>query len=104
MVTGAAWTDMDKDGDQDLVVCCEWGVVDVFIKDKGGFTRKSLTKNTGWWNFVLPVDVDNDGDMDLIAGNLGLNSRLKLRSKSRSDCTIAISMEMEKKNRCSPIL
>ena len=25
----------------------------------------------------MPVDVDNDGDIDLIAGNLGLNSRLK---------------------------
>jgi len=31
----------------------------------------------GWWNCLLPVDIDNDGDIDLIAGNLGLNSRLK---------------------------
>jgi hypothetical protein len=36
-----------------------------------------LTEKNGWWNFILPVDIDNDGDTDLIAGNLGLNSRLK---------------------------
>ena len=42
-----------------------------------------MTDKKGWWNFILPVDIDNDGDMDLIAGNLGLNSRLKASVKSR---------------------
>ncbi len=77
MVTGAAWNDIDKDGDQDLVVSCEWGTIDAFIKGNGRFVRKPLIKNKGWWNFVLPVDIDNDNDVDLVAGNLGLNSRLK---------------------------
>jgi hypothetical protein len=36
-----------------------------------------ITGKQGWWNFILPVDIDNDGDIDLVAGNLGLNSRLK---------------------------
>jgi hypothetical protein len=36
-----------------------------------------LTGKKGWWNSILPVDIDNDGDIDLVAGNLGLNSRLK---------------------------
>jgi enediyne biosynthesis protein E4 len=77
MVTQAIWFDIDKDGDKDLVVCCEWGGIDVFINNRGNFIKKSLTHKKGWWNFVLPVDIDNDGDVDLIAGNLGLNSRLK---------------------------
>jgi hypothetical protein len=77
MVTGAAWADIDNDKDPDLVVCCEWGGIEAFINSKGVFTRNTLSNQKGWWNFVMPFDADNDGDMDLIAGNLGLNSRLK---------------------------
>lgn len=77
MVTHAEWCDIDKDGDKDLLVCCEWGGIYVFINDKGNFVKSSITDKTGWWNFVLPVDIDNDGDIDLVAGNLGLNTRLK---------------------------
>ncbi|HEY0434854.1 MAG TPA: VCBS repeat-containing protein, partial [Chitinophagaceae bacterium] len=77
MVTGASWTDLDGDGDSDLVVSCEWGGIVAFINEKGRFTKQTLTTLNGWWNFVLPIDIDNDGDVDLVAGNLGLNSRLK---------------------------
>ena len=44
---------------------------------KATFSKKVLTDKKGWWNFVMPCDIDNDGDIDLVAGNLGLNSRLK---------------------------
>ena len=77
MVTNAVWCDIDKDGDKDLIVSCEWGGITAFINDKGKFNKRQLTEKNGWWNFILPVDIDNDGDTDLIAGNLGLNSRLK---------------------------
>ena len=40
-----------------------------------------MTDKKGWWNFILPVDMNNDGNIDLIAGNLGLNSRLKATEK-----------------------
>jgi hypothetical protein len=77
MVTNGVWFDIDKDGDKDLLVCSEWGGIDCFINNHGKFNKKQLTNNKGWWNFILPVDVNNDGNVDLIAGNLGLNSRLK---------------------------
>ncbi len=81
MVTHALWFDIDKDEDKDLIVCTEWNGIYAFINDKGRFTKRTLTDKKGWWNFVIPVDIDNDGDVDLIAGNLGLNSRLKASDK-----------------------
>lgn len=75
-VTNAVWFDMDSDGDKDLVLSCEWGGIDAYINNNHSFSKKQLTGKKGWWNFVLPVDIDKDGDIDLLAGNLGLNSRL----------------------------
>ena len=76
-ITQALWYDLDNDGKKDLIACYEWGGIDAFMNSHGSFTRKILTDKKGWWNFVLPCDVNNDGKTDLIAGNLGLNSRLK---------------------------
>lgn len=80
-VTSAVWYDIDKDGDNDLLLSLEWGGIDAYINNNGKFTKKTLTDKRGWWNFILPYDIDNDGDIDLIAGNLGLNSRLKASDK-----------------------
>ena len=80
-VTQALWLDLDKDGKKDLVLALEWGGIIAYLNQGDHFTRKIITDKKGWWNFILPVDLNKDGNIDFIAGNLGLNSRLKASEK-----------------------
>ncbi|HEY8660313.1 MAG TPA: VCBS repeat-containing protein [Hanamia sp.] len=80
-VRSALWYDINNDGRKDLIISPEWGGVCAFINEKGSFKKQMLTDKKGWWNFVLPVDINGDGNMDLIAGNEGLNNRLTASTK-----------------------
>jgi hypothetical protein len=81
MVTDMAWTDLDRDGDPDMVLVGDWMPVKFFINAEGVFTDQSeeygLTGTEGWWKRVLARDLDEDGYPDLVLGNHGLNSRLR---------------------------
>lgn len=76
-VKDGVWNDLDEDGDPDLVLALEWDGICAFINEGKKFTRKYLTTKKGLWNFVLPADMDADGDIDFVAGNQGQNTRLK---------------------------
>jgi hypothetical protein len=81
MVTDMTWADIDGDVDQDMMIVGDFMNIRVFINDNGAFTDQSvaygLENTTGWWNTIENADLDNDGDMDFIIGNHGLNSRFK---------------------------
>ncbi len=88
LVSGATFSDLDGDGWPELVLACEWGPLMVFKNNHGRFERQNptvrwagdprtqptnLNSLTGWWNGVAAGDFNNDGRLDLIAGNWGHN-------------------------------
>ncbi|MEX2336586.1 MAG: FG-GAP-like repeat-containing protein [Fulvivirga sp.] len=79
MVTDAEWLDIDNDEDIDLVVVGEWLPITVFKNNGANLERLSnvpgLTNTNGWWNSITSNDINNDGEMDLLVGNWGLNSK-----------------------------
>lgn len=79
MVTSALWTDYDNDGWSDLMLAGEFMPI-TFIKNEKGKALSSpftIDHSSGWWNSITAGDFDNDGDIDYVVGNLGLNSRHK---------------------------
>ena len=77
MVTAVVWTDINADSWPDLVVATEWGPIQVFQNDKGILAKKASSPQSGWWSSLAAGDLDRDGDIDLVAGNVGLNTKYK---------------------------
>ncbi len=81
LVNDALWTDFNNDLLIDLIVIGEWMPVTFFKNTGNGFKNitglMGLGPITGWWNSINGADIDNDGDIDYILGNLGLNTIFK---------------------------
>lgn len=90
MATSAVITDFNNDGWQDIIVVGEWMPIRVFKNTKSGFTEVSeemgLTADTtGWWWSINQGDFDQDGDMDYVLGNNGLNYKYKATADETFD-------------------
>jgi hypothetical protein len=91
MVGAALWTDFDGDGRFDLIVAGEWMPISFFRNEGGRLkkvdvpieqtpkkdNRKTNDLSAGWWNSIAAADLDGDGDIDYVLGNLGRNAKLR---------------------------
>lgn len=81
MVTTAVWSDFDGDDDLDLILAGEWMNIRFFENLDGKFNeatnRLGLDSTTGWWNKIVECDLNKDGLMDYVVGNLGENYKFK---------------------------
>ena len=84
MITDAIWDDYNNDGTKDLILVGEWMTPKFFKNQNGNFTEEAIISNTvsGLWQAIEPFDIDQDGDMDYVLGNWGLNSKFKASKKS----------------------
>jgi hypothetical protein len=60
-----------------LVVASEWQPIKIFTFKSGDISFFEIPNSSGWWNTVVPFDLNQDGNIDIVGGNLGLNSKLK---------------------------
>lgn len=92
LITDAVWADVDGDNDEDLIVLGEWMPVTLLINQNNSFINATnefgLQETTGLWQCISAADLDNDGDIDIVAGNWGLNTRIKSNPMQPARLTI----------------
>ncbi len=84
MITDAVFADIDNDKDADLILVGEFMAITVLENQEGKFSKRELDADIplkGWWNDINLIDIDQDGDLDILAGNLGENSRFEASEK-----------------------
>jgi enediyne biosynthesis protein E4 len=84
MVRDAYWEDINGDKKKELIIVGDWMSPVVFTL-KGKNLQKietGLEESTGFWGALQVQDVDNDGDNDLILGNMGENFTLKASAEA----------------------
>lgn len=73
--------DLDSNGFKDIVAVGDWMPVTLFLNNGTSLTVSKISDSEGWWRSVVVEDFDLDGDLDIVCGNWGLNTRLTASSK-----------------------
>lgn len=82
MITDSQWADMDNDGDMDIVICGDWMNITILNNNGDGTltaqsSENGLSQSSGLWNSLLLEDFNGDGQLDILAANVGTNFKWK---------------------------
>jgi hypothetical protein len=81
MIQAAVWIDLNNDKFPELVTAGDWTNLQVWSNEAGILKRQNQNGldsiPNGWWTSLASADMDNDGDMDIVAGNFGTNQRIQ---------------------------
>ncbi len=81
LIRDAVFVDLNMDGQSEIITVGEWQEIHVYEYDGTRFKKQSKqwlgSSKNGWWRSITAADLDNDGDQDLIVGNVGKNFKQK---------------------------
>ncbi len=80
MVFDAKWADIDGNGFDDLIICGHWMPITIFYNEKGALRKEIIPDSEGLWFTIVIDDLNDDGKLEIIAGNFGNNHSLKCNS------------------------
>jgi len=89
LINAAVWTDIDNDKKPDLILAGDWMPVRIFKNNGSTLTeiteQSGLKELPGFWRSLALVDIDHDGDLDIVAGNLGLNNPFHINAQQPAE-------------------